>query len=315
MVGKRSAWALRAGELRVPRPGAAVAPRVRCPGGIISVECAEIFKLLDGERKPESEVAQGSEEVGKAMVRELVHSFLMDLCCSLKHGITFCDPSLGTSGKGGNVVLLHFLLGLRTAAEDQVVADLLVNILKVCPDLLDRYFKETRYSFVPRVTSAWMGNVRLLKKICEAQPDISKSCKTSEFIPLPGLLSVAMVTTVPAVRNIIMLSKGLNLPSTVVKHSILSLVSMVLRRALRNTEHRLSEATWPRSQMYTLPAAQEFVQLCREAVSEVLPDMNNLVAVWQSLLKQKREPTDGPAEPKEGDVSTVKTRGDRDRSC
>ncbi|KAM7070548.1 nucleolar pre-ribosomal-associated protein 1-like [Acridotheres tristis] len=90
------------------------------------------------------------------MVRELVHSFLMDLCCSLKHGITFCDPSLGTSGKGGNVVLLHFLLGLRPATEDQVVADLL---------------------------------------ICEAQPDISKSCKTSEFIPLPGLLSVAMVTT------------------------------------------------------------------------------------------------------------------------
>ncbi|KAM7070546.1 nucleolar pre-ribosomal-associated protein 1-like [Acridotheres tristis] len=188
------------------------------------------------------------------MVRELVHSFLMDLCCSLKHGITFCDPSLGTSGKGGNVVLLHFLLGLRPATEDQVVADLL---------------------------------------ICEAQPDISKSCKTSEFIPLPGLLSVAMVTTVPAVCNIIMLSKGLNLPSTVVKHSILSLVSMVLRRALRNTEHRLSEATWPRSQMHTLPAVQEFVQLCREAVSEVLPDMNNLVAVWQSLLKQKREPTDG----------------------
>lgn len=33
------------------------------------------------------------------MVRELVHNFLMDLCCSLKHGITFYDPSLGTSGK------------------------------------------------------------------------------------------------------------------------------------------------------------------------------------------------------------------------
>ncbi|XP_014745884.1 PREDICTED: nucleolar pre-ribosomal-associated protein 1, partial [Sturnus vulgaris] len=251
-------------------------------------------------------VAQGSEEVGKAMVRELVHSFLMDLCCSLKHGITFYDPSLGTSGKGGNVVLLHFLLGLRTATEDEMVADLLVNILKVCPDLLNRYFKETHYSFVPRVTSAWLDNMRLLKKIYEAQPDISNSFKTSEFIPLPRLLSMVMVTTVPAVCNKTMLSKGLNLPSTVVKHSILSLVSMVLRRALRTIEHCLSEATWPRSQIYTLPAVQEFVQLYREAVSKVLPDMNNLVAVWQSLLKQKRERTDGPAEQKEGDVSTVK---------
>ncbi|XP_010134240.1 PREDICTED: nucleolar pre-ribosomal-associated protein 1-like, partial [Buceros rhinoceros silvestris] len=45
-----------------------------------------------------TKVTQSSEEVGKMMVRELVHNFLMDLCCSLKHGITFYDPSLGTSG-------------------------------------------------------------------------------------------------------------------------------------------------------------------------------------------------------------------------
>ncbi|NXW73034.1 NPA1P protein, partial [Hirundo rustica] len=245
-------------------------------------------------------VAQGSEEVGKAMVRELVHSFLMDLCCSLKHGITFYDPSLGTSGKGGNVVLLHFLLGLKTATEDEMVADLMVNILKVCPDLLNRYFKETHYSFVPRVMSTWMDNVKLLKKIYEAQPEISKSFKTSEFIPLPRLLSMVMVTTVPAVCNKTMFTQGLNLPSTAVKHSILSLVSMVLRRALRNIEHCLSEETWQRSQIYTLPTVQEFVQLYREAVSKVLPEMNSIVAVWQSLLKQEREHNDSPAEKNEG---------------
>ncbi|RMC01777.1 hypothetical protein DUI87_21795 [Hirundo rustica rustica] len=253
-----------------------------------------------------TKVAQGSEEVGKAMVRELVHSFLMDLCCSLKHGITFYDPSLGTSGKGGNVVLLHFLLGLKTATEDEMVADLMVNILKVCPDLLNRYFKETHYSFVPRVMSTWMDNVKLLKKIYEAQPEISKSFKTSEFIPLPRLLSMVMVTTVPAVCNKTMFTQGLNLPSTVVKHSILSLVSMVLRRALRNIEHCLSEETWQRSQIYTLPTVQEFVQLYREAVSKVLPEMNSIVAVWQSLLKQEREHNDSPAEKNEGDASTVK---------
>ncbi|XP_030921106.1 nucleolar pre-ribosomal-associated protein 1 [Geospiza fortis] len=251
-------------------------------------------------------VAQGSEEVGKAMVRELVHSFLMDLCCSLKHGITFYDPSLGTSGKGGNVVLLHFLLGLKTATEDEMVADLVVNILKVCPDLLNRYFKETQYSFVPRVKSAWMDNVKLLKKIYEAQPEISNAFKSSEFIPLPRLLSMVMVTTVPAVCSRTMFTQGLNLPSTEVKQSILSLVSMVLRRALRNIQHCLSEETWQRSQIYTLPALQEFVQLYREAVSKVLPDMTSIVAVWQSLLKQAREHSNGPAEKKEGDVSTVK---------
>lgn len=63
------------------------------------------------------------------------------------------------------MVLLHFLLGLKTATEDEMVADLVVNILKVCPDLLNRYFKESQYSFVPRVKSAWMDNMRLLRKV------------------------------------------------------------------------------------------------------------------------------------------------------
>ncbi|NWS18019.1 NPA1P protein, partial [Pachyramphus minor] len=252
------------------------------------------------------EVTQSSEEVGKMMVRELVHNFLMDLCCSLKHGITFYDPSLGTSGKGGNVVLLHFLLGLKTATEDEMVADLMVNVLKVCPDLLNRYFKETRYSFVPRMKSAWMDNMKLLRKIYEAQPEISNSFKTSEFIPLPRLLSMVMVTTVPAVCNKIMFTQGLNLPSTAVKHSILSLVSMVLRRALKNIEYCLTEETWQRSEIYTLSGMQEFVQLYREAISKLLPDMNSIVAVWQSLLKQGREHHGGPEEKREGDASTGK---------
>ncbi|NXC43094.1 NPA1P protein, partial [Penelope pileata] len=244
-------------------------------------------------------VTQGSEEVGKAMVRELVHNFLMDLCCSLKHGITFYDPSLGTSGRGGNIVLLRFLLGLKTATEDEMVADLVVNILKVCPDLLNRYFKETQYSFVPRLKSAWMDNMKLVKKIYEAQPEISNSFKTSEFIPLPRLLSMVMVTTVPAVCNKTMFTQGLNLPSKVVKHSILSLVSMVLRRALKNIDYCLNEETWQKSEIYSLSVMQEFVQLYREAISKLLPDLNNIVAVWQSLLKQEREHQDGQEEKQE----------------
>lgn len=47
-------------------------------------------------------------------------------------------------------------------------------------------------------------------QICEAQPEISNSFKTSEFIPLPRLLSMVMVTTVPAVCNKIMFTQGLN---------------------------------------------------------------------------------------------------------
>ncbi|PKU39401.1 hypothetical protein llap_10298 [Limosa lapponica baueri] len=96
------------------------------------------------------------------------------------------------------------------------------------------------------------------------------------------------------------------LPSVVVKHSILSLVSMVLRRALKNIEYCLNEETWQKSEIYTLSMMQEFVQLYREAISKLLPDMNNIVAAWQSLLKQGKEQHDGQQEKKESDVSNVK---------
>ncbi|XP_061483804.1 nucleolar pre-ribosomal-associated protein 1 isoform X3 [Rhineura floridana] len=232
---------------------------------------------------------QDPGEAGKNLVRKLVHNFLLDLCCSLKHGINFYDPSLGTSGRGGNLVLLRFLLSLKTAIEDEMVADLVVNIFKVCPDLLNRYFKESQYSFVPRLKSTWLDNMKLLRKIYEAQPEISTAFKTTEFIPFPRLLSMVMVTTIPAVCNKAMFTQGLNIANKTVKHTIFSLMSTILKRALKNIEYCLNEKIWEKSEIYTPSMIQEFIQQYREALSKLLPDMTSIVAVWQSLLKQEKE--------------------------
>ncbi|XP_057620443.1 nucleolar pre-ribosomal-associated protein 1 isoform X2 [Chionomys nivalis] len=223
---------------------------------------------------PES-IEVSAEEAGKTMVRDLVHNFLIDLCCSRKHGISFYDASLGTSGRGGNLTLLHFLLSLKTAAGDELVASLVVNILKVCPDLLTRYFKEVTFSFLPRVQSTWLNNVKLLNKIYEAQPEISQAFWTREFIPLPRLLAMVMVTTVPL------------LDSIPVKHSALSLISVILKRALKTVDHCLDKEAWQDSGVYTAEMMEEFVQLFREALSKILPDLNTVIWVWQSFKKQE----------------------------
>ncbi|XP_043449674.1 nucleolar pre-ribosomal-associated protein 1 [Prionailurus bengalensis] len=233
-----------------------------------------------------------SEDAGKILVRELVHTFLMDLCCSLKHGINFYDASFGTVGRGGNLTLLHFLLGLKTAADDELVAELVVNILKVCPDLLNKYFKEVTFSFLPRAKSTWSNNIKLLNKIYEAQPDVSRAFQTREFIPLPRLLAMVMVTTVPLVCNKTMFTQALNLDSISVKHTALSLVSVILKRALKTIEHCLNKETWQESGVYTAAAIEEFVRLFREALSKVLPDLNTIVWVWQSLRRQETKQDD-----------------------
>ncbi|XP_054398434.2 nucleolar pre-ribosomal-associated protein 1 isoform X4 [Pongo abelii] len=237
-------------------------------------------------------VKVSAEEAGKTMVRELVHNFLMDLCCSLKHGINFYDASLGTFGRGGNLTLLHFLLGLKTAADDDLVADLVVNILKVCPDLLNKYFKEVTFSFIPRVKSTWLNNIKLLNKIYEAQPEISRAFQTREFIPLPRLLAMVMVTTVPLVCDKSMFTQALNLDSTSVRHTALSLISVILKRALKTVDHCLNKEVWQESGVYTAVMMEEFVQLFREALSKILPDLNTIVWVWQSLKKQETKQDD-----------------------
>ncbi|XP_057553181.1 nucleolar pre-ribosomal-associated protein 1 isoform X1 [Hippopotamus amphibius kiboko] len=234
-------------------------------------------------------VKASAEDTGKTMVRELVHNFLMDLCCSLKHGINFYDASLGTFGRGGNLTLLHFLLGLKTAADDELVAELVVNILKVCPDLLNKYFKEVTFSFLPRVQSTWSNNIKLLNKIYAAQPDVSRAFQTREFIPLPRLLAMVMVTTAPLVCNKIMFTQALNLDSKSVKHTALSLISVILKRALKTIDHCLNKEAWQESGVYTAAIMEDFVQLFREALSKILPDLNAIVWVWQSLRKQETE--------------------------
>ncbi|XP_059824654.1 nucleolar pre-ribosomal-associated protein 1 [Hypanus sabinus] len=222
---------------------------------------------------------------GKDLVRGLVHNFLIDLCCSFKYGINFYDSSLGTAKRGGNVVLLRFLLGLKTATEDELVADLIVNILKVCPDLLNRFFKETQYSFVPRLKTVWLDNMKLLRKIYEAQPEISKAFQTKGYIPIPRLLSMVMVTTVPPVATKAMFLQGISFANKVVQQTTLSLLAFVLKRALKNIEHCLNEELWQHSEIYTPSAMEDFAQQFREILSKHLPDMNSIVATWQSLLK------------------------------
>ncbi|KAJ8256698.1 hypothetical protein COCON_G00188500 [Conger conger] len=254
----------------------------------------------------DGQVAGNPEEAGKAVVRELVHNFLIDLCCSRKYGISFYDPSFGTAGRAGNIVLLQFLVGLKQATEDQLQAEMVVAVLQGSPDLLSRYFKETQYSFTPRLKSAWQDNVSLLRKIYEAQPEVSKAFQSAEFIPLPRLLTIVMVTSLPPVCNKAFFTQGLNMDNAVVQHTTLSLVSFLLRRAHRNMEHCLDGALWRSSEIYTPAMMEDFVQLHREALSKILPDMTSIVSKWQSLMK-KGKPEDGGKKGKEGGSTQERT--------
>nr|XP_046245595.1 nucleolar pre-ribosomal-associated protein 1 [Scatophagus argus] len=251
----------------------------------------------------DSRMVEDSEHAGMSAVRELVHGFLLDLCSSRKHGISFHDASFGTAGRAGNIVLLQFLVGLKQATEDELVAELVVNVLKVSPDILARYFQETQYSYTPRLKSAWQDNIKLLKKIYEAQPEMSTVLQTCEVIPLPRLLSMIMVTSLPPVCNKAFFTQGLSLANTAVQLTTLSMLNFILKRANKNMEYLLDKSEWHSSDVYSLDAMEELVQQYRETLSKILPDMTSIVAKWQSLSKKEKANGEGKKTKSEGSAA------------
>uniref|UniRef100_W5KYL7 URB1 ribosome biogenesis homolog n=1 Tax=Astyanax mexicanus TaxID=7994 RepID=W5KYL7_ASTMX len=230
-----------------------------------------------------------SQGEGKLLVRELVHNFLLDLCCSHKHGIGFHDPSLGTATRAGNLVLLQFVVGLKQATEDELVCELLVSILKCSPDILPRYFKETNFSFTPRVAGAWLDSVALLKKIYEAQSEVSQALQLQEAVTVPRLLSMVLITSLPPVCTKSFFNQGFKLPSVEGQHATVSILAFILRRAEKNMEYSLKTPVLNCLDTSTPTTMEEFVQLYRESLSKILPDVTSIVSVWQSLSKTEKE--------------------------
>ncbi|XP_061538388.1 nucleolar pre-ribosomal-associated protein 1 [Phycodurus eques] len=249
----------------------------------------------------DNEMEDGSEVASIAVVREMVHSFLLDLCCSRRHGISFHDASFGTAGRAGNIVLLQFLVGLKQATEDELVAELVVRTLKASPDVLTRYFKETQYSYSPRLKSAWQDNVRLLKKIYEAQPELSVVFQTSEHVPLPRLLSMITVVSLPPICNKAFFTQGLNFANTAVQLTTFTMMSFILKKAAKNVGFLVDH----RSDVYTPDTMADLVQQYTEMLSKILPDMTSVVSKWQSL--SKKDKTDGERSKTNKDAGAERT--------
>ncbi|XP_065816652.1 nucleolar pre-ribosomal-associated protein 1 isoform X2 [Labrus bergylta] len=267
--------------------------KVRFFTPVVMANVASLYKwngIVDATTD-DTKMEADSEHAGTSVVRELVHSFFLDLCCSRKHGISFHDASFGTAGRVGNIVLLQFLVGLKQATEDVLVAELVVNVLKVSPDILARYFQETQFSYTPRLKSAWQDNVKLLKKIYEAQPDITTVFQTREVTPLPRLLSMIMVISVPPVCNKTFFTQGLSLANTAVQLTTLSMMNFILKRARTNIEYLLDKSEGLGSDVHSPDMMEDLVQQYRETLSKILPDMTGIVSKWQSI--SKKEKTDG----------------------
>ncbi|KAF9438011.1 hypothetical protein BGZ76_010215 [Entomortierella beljakovae] len=173
-----------------------------------------------------------SEEVPNVdqTIAQLFHNYMVTLCTTPGVGICFQDaawypPSTiksvdtleKSAGEGTkhifNKTLSQLLTHLRPT-EHILQQKLVVSILTACPELV----RQASIQLEPRLSARWLANMTLLHKITEIPVPNLYLQHTGLFASHPPLVSTIIENILPTVANRIILSKGLQHSSMLVRY-------------------------------------------------------------------------------------------------
>ncbi|GAO51516.1 hypothetical protein SAICODRAFT_22400 [Saitoella complicata NRRL Y-17804] len=175
-------------------------------------------------------------------VPDMAHQFLMLLCTKPGVGVCFEDagwytPSLAsdstTSGKRvlklHNKILSGFVLSLRPS-DDVLQQDLLLEMFRVCPELVAHWTLNTMISFEPKLSSGWIAGASLLAAIVDLP--IPQTGTGVEEGLLPDLGRV-VENVLPAPLTKAVLTKALGHESSLVRCFAARMLTGSLRKLQR----------------------------------------------------------------------------------
>ncbi|RUS16670.1 hypothetical protein BC937DRAFT_90940 [Endogone sp. FLAS-F59071] len=205
---------------------------------------------------------------------DVVHHFLIAICCTPGVGVCFHDaswyppsviaqPAATAGGDVGaknvkihNKILSKYVTSLRPT-DDLRQQELLLKILKACPELVQVYWQSTSLTFDPRLSSKWLANMTLLHKTIS--------------LPIPSLyfpLTQSYPTTAPPVHVIIdnilptcvsrpITSKALQHASPLVKYTTTVVLATAFQKLGRVLD-RIGEIAAELDEMQDERAAMQF---------------------------------------------------------
>ncbi|RUP46033.1 ribosome 60S biogenesis N-terminal-domain-containing protein [Jimgerdemannia flammicorona] len=192
---------------------------------------------------------------------DLVHHFLISICCTPGVGVCFHDaswyppstiaqPSAAGGGDGGdknvkihNKILSKYVISLRPT-DDPRQQELLLKILRACPELVQVYWQSTSLTFDPRLSSKWLANMTLLHKIISLPIPSLYFPLTQSYPTMPPPVHVIMDNILPTCANRSVTGKGLQHASPLVKYMttvILGIAFQKLGRVLEKMDEIAAE--------------------------------------------------------------------------
>ncbi|RUS32619.1 hypothetical protein BC938DRAFT_474885 [Jimgerdemannia flammicorona] len=192
---------------------------------------------------------------------DLVHHFLISICCTPGVGVCFHDaswyppstiaqPSAAGGGDGGdknvkihNKILSKYVISLRPT-DDPRQQELLLKILGACPELVQVYWQSTSLTFDPRLSSKWLANMTLLHKIISLPIPSLYFPLTQSYPTMPPPVHVIMDNILPTCANRSVTGKGLQHASPLVKYMttvVLGIAFQKLGRVLEKMDEIAAE--------------------------------------------------------------------------
>ncbi|KAK3842885.1 MAG: ribosome 60S biogenesis N-terminal-domain-containing protein, partial [Linnemannia gamsii] len=190
-----------------------------------------------------TEPVEGSDQT----VAIIVHNFMMALCTTPGVGICFQDaawypPSILTSttstektaGDGNKIIfnktISQILTHLRPT-ENMLQQELTVAILTACPELVRVFWQKASIQLEPRLSARWLANMTLLHKITEIPVPNLYLQHTGLFASHPPPVSTIIENILPSAANRVILNKGLQHSSMLVRYFTIVEVAAVFQKA------------------------------------------------------------------------------------
>ncbi|CAJ0843661.1 7056_t:CDS:10 [Entrophospora sp. SA101] len=160
-------------------------------------------------------------------ITDLVHKFLLSICCTPGVGICFQDE--GWYPYVHNRLLSYFIKSLKPT-QHLKQQELLLKILETCPELIPIFLQSATLLLEPSLSYKWLANITLLQKIIALPVPAFYIPGTTQYPNITPEISTIMQNILPQMLDRVILNKCLNHNSNLVKYKILVLLCSALQK-------------------------------------------------------------------------------------
>ncbi|XP_012219592.2 nucleolar pre-ribosomal-associated protein 1 [Linepithema humile] len=212
----------------------------------------------------------------KEVVKDIVHEFLITLLTSHRYGIVFHDWTLSGSRNKHNQLVHTVLQNLEKPWEHEKPSDLVIKIMRACPDLIRSQYGAVESFLEPRVSPKWICVLKFVKKIIESidPANCIKQCAMELSANNTSIISTLLYLIVPSAIVKSAILPGLNHDNLSIRHESLNLLLAMTRQ--------LKAISLTAKEFYNIAVVQNQIT---SFILRNVPNLETILQMWNRAFE------------------------------